>query len=107
MLIAVCEKYFFDLLEPSVYRGLILSRELLSALLGHYFFIFIHPYIDGNGRIGYFLMNALLASVGYHWTVVRFANRSQYIDTLENTHNTFDMTEFTNFIKAEMQSIIE
>lgn len=34
------------------------------AVLGHHLFVFIHPYFDGNGRIGRFLMNALLASGG-------------------------------------------
>jgi hypothetical protein len=44
-----------------------------------------------------------LASGGYPWTVVRVENRSQYIATLENIHNQFDMTEFAEFIKSEMK----
>ncbi len=86
----------FDCLSKEPHPG-------VNAVLGHYFFVFIHPYMDGNGRIGRFLMNALLASGGYPWTVIRVENRSKYITTLENTHNQFDMTEFTEFIKSEMK----
>lgn len=86
---------FFDCLRKEPHPG-------VNAVLGHYFFVFIHPYMDGNGRIGRFLMNALLASGGYPWTVVRVDHRNQYNSTLENTHIHFDMTDFTNFIKQEM-----
>jgi hypothetical protein len=47
-------------------------------------------------------MNALLASGGYPWTVIRVANRTQYISILENTHLNFDMKDFSLFIKKEM-----
>ena len=44
---------FFDLLrnetEPSV-----------RVVLGHFMFVYIHPYSDGNGRVGRFLMNVML-----------------------------------------------
>jgi Fic family protein len=63
--------------------------------------------MDGNGRIGRFLMNTQLASGGYPWTIVHLNNRSQYITTLENTHLNFDMTAFTCFIKAEMEAGVE
>ena len=49
---------FFELLseeqEPSVH-----------VILGHFIFVYIHPYIDGNGRMGHLLMNAMLASGDY------------------------------------------
>lgn len=35
------------------------------AVLGHWLFGFIHPYMDGNGRIARFTMNVLLAAGGY------------------------------------------
>lgn len=86
---------FFECLKKESHPG-------VNAVLGHYFFVFIHPYMDGNGRLGRFLMNALLASGGYPWTVIRVSNRTKYISILERTHGQFDMTEFTNFIKTEM-----
>ena len=32
--------------------------------LGHFIFVFIHPFLDGNGRIARFLMNVMMAAVG-------------------------------------------
>lgn len=42
----------FDLLknEPDAWT---------RAVLGHFIFTFIHPYMDGNGRMGRFLMKML------------------------------------------------
>jgi len=87
---------FFDCLKSENHAG-------IRAVLGHYFFVFIHPYMDGNGRIGRFIMNALLAEGGYPWTVVLVKHRKQYIDTLENTHQNFNLKAFTTFIKNEME----
>lgn len=91
---------FFDCLKNEMHPG-------VNAVLGHYFFVFIHPYMDGNGRIGRFLMNALLASGGYPWTVIRVDNRNQYISILEKTHGQFDLAAFTEFIKTEMNILIK
>ena len=55
----------------------------VRAVLGHFIFVFIHPYMDGNGRIGRFLMNAMLASGGYPWTIVTMDVRDEYMAALE------------------------
>jgi hypothetical protein len=41
----------------------------VRGVLGHFMFVYIHPYMDGNGRMGRFLMNLMLASGGYPWTI--------------------------------------
>jgi len=68
---------FFELLreetEPSV-----------RVVLGHFIFVYIHPYIDGNGRMGRFLMNVMLASGGYPWTVIPLEKRDIYMAALED-----------------------
>ena len=48
----------FELISKEVHPG---SR----AVLGHFLFVYIHPYMDGNGRLGRFLMNALLVTGNY------------------------------------------
>jgi hypothetical protein len=49
----------------------------VRAVLGHFIFVYLHPYMDGNGRIGRFLMNVMLASGGYPWTVISMDHRDR------------------------------
>ena len=56
---------------------------IVRAVLGHFIFVFIHPYMEGNGRIGRFLMNVLWCDAGYPWTIVRLESRKEYLQSLE------------------------
>ena len=66
----------FDLLESE-------TEPCVRAVLGHWLFGYVHPYPDGNGRMARFLMNAMLASGGYPWTVIRVEDRNGYLEALE------------------------
>ena len=87
---------FFDLLtsEPS---------PAVRAVLGHFIFVFIHPYSDGNGRIGRFLMNTMLASGGFNWTVIRVQRRKEYMAALEQASVEGKIGSFASFIAEEMK----
>ena len=76
----------------------------VRAVLGHHLFVFIHPYFDGNGRIGRFIMNALLASGGYPWTVVRVARRQKYMEALEAASVQGNILPLTRFLAEELQA---
>nr|NGX46768.1 hypothetical protein [Chlamydiota bacterium] len=76
----------------------------VRAILGHFIFVFIHPYMDGNGRIGRFLMNVMLASGGYPWTVVKVKNRKKYFEALECASVDEDIEPFAKFIASELKS---
>ncbi len=82
---------FFDLLkeepEPSV-----------RVVLGHFLFVYIHPYLDGNGRMGRFLMNLMLASGGYSWTVIPVEQRATYMEALEKASVENNIKPFANFL---------
>ncbi len=39
--------------------------------------------MDGNGRICRFLMNAMLASGGFSWTIIPVERRKEYIEALD------------------------
>jgi hypothetical protein len=67
---------FFDLLREE-------SHPAVRVVLGHFVVVYIHPYMDGNGRVGRFLMNAMMASAGYPWTVIPVGERNAYLNTLE------------------------
>lgn len=70
----------------------------VRAVLGHFIFVYIHPYMDGNGRMGRFLMNVMLSSGGYPWTVVPVEERKTYMDALEQASVKFNIEPFTKFI---------
>jgi Fic family protein len=72
------------------------------AVLGHYFFVYIHPYMDGNGRIGRFLMNVMLVTGGYNWTIIRNSERADYMRTLDLVMIEKDIISFTKFVASEL-----
>lgn len=76
------------------------------AVLGHFLFVYIHPYMDGNGRLGRFLMNALLVTGGYPWTVVPVEQRKAYMSALEqaSTHrNIAPLAQFLGKLISEQR----
>ena len=90
----------FDLLtdekDPSV-----------RVVLGHFIFVYIHPYMDGNGRMGRFLMNVLLASGGYPWTIIPVEQRKTYMAALEAASVDNDIGPFTNFLATLVKANLE
>lgn len=87
---------FFDLLRDE-------PEASVRVVLGHFFFVNIYPYLDGNGRMGRFLMNAMLASGGYPWTVVPLALRTRYVNALEAASVQADIRPFAALV-AELVS---
>ena len=84
---------------PTLFELLQDEKEAsVRAVLGHFVFVFIHPYMDGNGRMGRFLMNAMLASGGYPWTVIPVGNRDDYMNALESASVGQDISQFANFL---------
>ena len=87
---------FFSLLKDE-------KEPAVKAVLGHFFFVYIHPYIDGNGRMGRFLMNAMLASGGYPWTVIPLETRNDYMATLEDASVRKNIEPFSRFLAELVQ----
>ncbi len=52
----------------------------------HKRFVFIHPFIDGNGRISRLLMNTALIQDGYMLAIIPPILRQEYISLLEQAH---------------------
>ncbi len=78
-----------------------LTNEIETAarvVLGHFIFVYIHPYTDGNGRMGRFLMNVMLAASGYPWTVVPLGQRDAYMAALEYASAGQDILPFASFL---------
>jgi fido (protein-threonine AMPylation protein) len=91
---------FFDLLEKE-------PEPAVRAVLGHWLFGYIHPYPDGNGRMARFLMNIMLASGGYPWTVIRIRDRKSYLSALDRASIDMDIHPFATFIDHRVQWRLE
>jgi len=76
----------------------------VRAVLGHFVFVYIHPYMDGNGRLGRFLMNAMLASGGYPWTIIRVEERPAYLSALDAASAGGDIAPFAAFLARQMEA---
>jgi hypothetical protein len=87
---------FFSLLEDE-------KEPAVRAVLGHFFFVYIHPYIDGNGRMGRFMMNVMLASGGYPWTVIPLETRNDYMAVLEEASVRKNIEPFSRFLAELVQ----
>lgn len=64
----------------------------------HHKFIFIHPFIDGNGRCGRLLMNLILMRFRYPMTVIKMEDRSEYMNDLEKASVDNDLEELVNIV---------
>ncbi|XP_033076648.1 protein adenylyltransferase FICD isoform X2 [Trachypithecus francoisi] len=67
------------------------------AALAHYKLVYIHPFIDGNGRTSRLLMNLILMQAGYPPITIRKEQRSEYYHVLEAA-NEGDVRPFIRFI---------
>jgi Fic family protein len=60
----------------------------LSAI-AHYRFEKIHPFGDGNGRIGRLLINHILWNYGYPMIIIEYKNRKSYYNALGGEEEDF------------------
>jgi hypothetical protein len=91
---------FFELLKNE-------DNAAVRVVLGHFIFVYIHPYLDGNGRTGRFLMNAMLASGGYPWTIVPLEKRHEYMAALEEASTKQNIEPFTKLLGSLVQAALE
>jgi len=76
------------------------AEPAARAVLGHFVFVYVHPYADGNGRIGRFLMNVMLASGGYPWSIIPVERRAAYMAALEEASAGQNIAPFAGFVSG-------
>ena len=95
-----CMPVLFELLRGE-------DEARVRAVLGHFVFVYIHPYMDGNGRVGRFLMNVMLASGGYPWTIVPVDRRGDYMSALESASVDQNIIPFAQFLARLVQDRLD
>jgi hypothetical protein len=94
--------------NPKKIRDLIVGLESLAArkdlapvaraLLVHLEFVTIHPFLDGNGRLGRLLMNQVLLSAGLPWVTIRSDERLPFFKAIEQAQVDADAAPFILFV---------
>lgn len=85
--------------------------SLLKASIVHYYFEYIHPFYDGNGRFGRFLFSMYLAReidvyTGLSLSYSIFEDRKKYAELFLNTSKVRNYGEITFFIIGMLNFIV-
>ncbi len=62
-------------------------RGLVNAAVAHTWFVYVHPFADGNGRVARLLMNLMLIRYGYPIAIVTREDRRRYYEALEESQS--------------------
>jgi Fic family protein len=89
------------------YKGWSKYHPLIRSALLHGEFVFIHPFIDGNGRTARLLMNFEAMRSGYLPIIIKADVRSKYYDALDKAMTTRDYTDFIKIIVEEENKILD
>jgi Uncharacterized conserved protein len=78
----------------------------IRSILGHFFVVYIHPYMDGNGRTARFVMNAMLTTSGLPWTIIPTEKRDEYMQALEVASVEGNILPFAKLIQMIINSSV-
>jgi Fic family protein len=88
------------------YQNEHLNPVVLAAWF-HAEFIRIHPFVDGNGRVGRLLASKILMEYDLLPMIVEREKRSEYIESMDESITKNNLTSLINFIKREQLIVIE
>ena len=77
------------------------------AIMGHFKFVSMHPFIDGNGRVGRLLMNLILLQNGLWPIIIRPRDRKKYISSIEKGQLTQDTTAYEEFMYKALERSLD
>lgn len=86
--------------------------ELYSALISHYIFEYVHPFYDGNGRTGRYLLAMYLETSLSKPTALSLSrviaeNKNQYYHAFQNVEDPLNHAEITFFVITMHELILK
>lgn len=84
----------------SVLSHLLINEKstFVRAILGHFFIIYIHPFMDDNALMARLFMNSQLVSGGYPWTVIPVWKSDMYEEALEKACTKGDIYDLAHLV---------
>ena len=107
-----------SILVPSLMKSLFeyinnseLNIIILSAIF-HYYFVFIHPFSDGNGRCARFWVTLMLINYDKNFEFIPleeeiYLNQEKYYLSIEECHNNENANVFIKFILHTINSSLD
>ena len=77
------------------------DNGLKQGIFLHFFYVWIHPHADGNGRISRFLMNLAFIQDKYKWLTIPSEDKKNYFAALERSQLEDDISYFAKYIKSQ------
>jgi len=75
-----------------------IEEKYAFSFLSHYRLVQMHPWADGNGRMGRLLMNFIQSEVGIVPSIIKKENRTEYIQSLASSQEKDDASDFLQFM---------
>lgn len=91
------ERYMQELVQWLNSEEALQLHPVEYAALAHYKLVYVHPFVDGNGRTSRLLMNLVLMQARYPPITIRKEQRAEYYNALD-TANEGDVRPFIRFI---------
>lgn len=86
--------------EVNIYEG---KDVLITAAYLHARFEFVHPFADGNGRVGRTIMNYYLMTHNHPPLIVYDEDKLMYYECLQKYDDTEDLNPLYEFLKYETE----
>ena len=85
--------------------------QLYKTFISHYFFEYIHPFYDGNGRVGRFLLANSLTSIVDKYTAITLSysinrNKNKYYKSFKNTSHPLNKGDMTLFVRENLELLV-
>lgn len=87
-------------------------RIVINAAIAHLYFVSIHPFEDGNGRIARALAEKMISQAIGHPVLVSIStviqkNRKEYYQILEDSNQEMEITDYLTYFAGTVQNALQ